>query len=285
MKLALATCAALPALDEDGPRLQAALAARGVRSEPAVWSDSAVDWGTYDGILIRSTWDYAPRRAEFVAWATRVAACTRLLNPADVVRWNTDKRYLSALAQAGVPTVPLTVVDDRADLTLPTAGEFVIKPTISAGSLDTARFRPEDAEAAIALAGAILDSGRGVMVQPYQAGVDTAGETALLFFGGRFSHAIRKGPMLRRGADLATGLFAEEAITRRTPTPAERAIAEQVLAALPFPTPTYARVDLVPGAQGPVLLELELTEPSCFLGYCDEAADRLAASVCADLAG
>lgn len=281
MRLAIATCAALPQLDDDGPALLAALAARGVVAEPAVWTDAAVEWGRFDAVVIRSTWDYAPRRDAFVAWAERVEAETRLVNPASVVQWNTDKRYLAQLAAAGAPTVPLTVVESLDALRLPSDGEFVIKPTISAGSLDTARFGPGEHDGARALAAAILASGRAVLCQPYQAGVDDGGETALLFFGGRFSHAIRKGPMLRRGAGLATGLYAEEAITARTPSPAEHAVAAQVLGALPFPVPAYARVDLVPGDAGPLLLELELTEPSAFLGFAPGAADALAAALIA----
>ena len=148
MRLAIATCAALPQLDDDGPALLAALAARGVVAEPAVWTDAAVEWGRFDAVVIRSTWDYAPRRDAFVAWAERVEAETRLVNPASVVRWNTDKRYLAQLAAAGAPTVPLTVVESLDALRLPSDGEFVIKPTISAGSLDTARFGPGEHDGA-----------------------------------------------------------------------------------------------------------------------------------------
>lgn len=282
MRIAIATAAAVPKLDEDGPALIAALATRGHTAEPAIWTDPDVDWATFDLVLIRSTWDYAPRHAEFIAWVERVDAVTEILNPPAVVRWNTDKRYLATLGSA--PVVPTAFIAPGEPFTAPD-GEYVVKPTVSAGSRDTGRFIGAD-PAASALAQAIHESGRTVMVQPYQSAVDTAGETALLFFAGQFGHAIRKGPMLALDEGLEQGLFRAEQIEARVPSAEERAVAEQVLTAMPFDPATlpYARVDLVPSATGPLLLELELTEPSVFLTYANGAADRLADAVASTLA-
>ncbi len=73
--------------------------------------------------------------------------------------------------------------------------EWVVKPTVSAGSMDTARWEsPADVYAHSA---ALVGAGRTSMTQPYISSVDDEGETAMLFFGGEFSHAIRKGPILR----------------------------------------------------------------------------------------
>jgi len=127
-------------------------------------------------------------------------------------------------------------------------------------------------------------------VQPYLSQVDTDGETALFFFAGVFSHAVRKGPLLTPGMELVAGAYAPETIDPREPSAAERDAAEQVLDALAAVAPAaredlvYARVDLVPGADGsPTLLELELTEPSMFLindGTGGTAsADRFAAAM------
>jgi glutathione synthase/RimK-type ligase-like ATP-grasp enzyme len=276
MKIALATAAALPELDEDGPALLAALAARGCTAEPAIWTDPSVDWARFDRVIVRSTWDYAPQRDAFLAWAERVDAVSTLLNPPAVLRWNTDKRYLSAFEAA----VPTTFVAPGETFEAPET-PFVIKPSVSAGSVDTMRFVGGDAAAAD-LVSAIHQSGRTVMVQPYQADVDQAGETALLFFRGTFSHAIRKGPMLRLDDELEEGLYREERITARIPSDAERALADTILATMPFDATRlpYARIDLIPSADGPRLLELELAEPSVFLGYADGATDRFAAAIC-----
>ncbi|WP_422774688.1 ATP-grasp domain-containing protein [Plantactinospora sp. WMMC1484] len=290
-RVALITCAELPGLDPDDRLLLAPLAERGIRVEAAVWDDPAVDWAGYRLAVLRSPWDYPPRRAEFVAWAESVP---RLANPADLVRWNTDKRYLRELAEAGVPTAPTDWLGPDADWSLPAQrGEYVVKPVVGAGSLDAGRYDLADAEhreLATAHVKRLQATGRWVMVQPYLGAVDTAGETALLFVAGpdglRFSHAIRKGPMLvgpDRGVD---GLFRPEQIAPRTPADAEIAVAERVLAALPGGTarPLYARIDLIPGPDGaPVLVEVELTEPSLFLAHDPAAPGRLADAIAARL--
>ncbi|MFD0971031.1 ATP-grasp domain-containing protein [Plantactinospora endophytica] len=281
----------MPGLDPDDRLLLPPLAQRGIRAEAAIWDDPDVDWAGYALAVLRSPWDYPTRRAEFVAWTRTVP---RLANPADLVRWNTDKRYLRELASAGVPTVPTTWLGPDDDWTLPAEpGEYVVKPVVGAGSLDAGRYDLADA-AQRELAGThvkrLRAAGRWVMVQPYLSAVDTAGETGLLFFAGpdglRFSHAVRKGPMLV-GPDYGVdGLFRPEQITPRTPAAAELAVAERVLAALPSgpDRPLYARVDLIPGPDGaPVLVEVELTEPSLFLGHAPDAADRLADAIAARL--
>jgi hypothetical protein len=283
-RIALATAAEFADLDEDGPALVAALSRLGLHGEPAVWTDPRVDWSAYDLVVVRSTWDYHHRRDEFVAWAERVAEVSRLANPAPVVRWNTDKTYLRALAAAGLPVVPTEWLEPGDTFVVP-AGEYVVKPAVSAGSKDTNRYRSGDHdELAVAHVHALLAAGRTVMVQPYLEAVDSAGETALLYLGDELSHAIRKGPLLSPAMDPVAGAYAEEEIVPRDPAPAERSVAEQVLDALAGVAPhdrsdlLFARVDLVPGPDGrPVLLELELTEPSLFLVH-DGSAGTVAAA-------
>ena len=104
-RIALATCAEFPDLDAEGPLLMAALSGLGMHAEPAVWTDPDAAWSSYDAVVVRSTWDYHQRRDEFLEWADRVATVTRLANPADVLRWNTDKTYLRELSEAGLPVV------------------------------------------------------------------------------------------------------------------------------------------------------------------------------------
>jgi hypothetical protein len=279
-RIALVTCAEFATLEDDDKLLLEPLARLGIEAVPAIWDDPAVDWSSFDLVVLRSPWDYAPRRDEFVAWTRRVP---RLANRADVVAWNTDKGYLRELGAAGVPVVPTQWLrPGDPDWQPDPDGEVVVKPAISAGSQDTGRYRlgdPEQRALALAHAQRLLAAGRTVMVQPYLSAVDHAGETALLFFAGRFSHAIRKGAMLD-GPDLGVeGLFKAEEIAARVPTPQERAAAEQVLAVAPADL-LYARVDLIPGPDGaPMLIELELTEPSVFLGYDDGAAQRFAEAI------
>jgi glutathione synthase/RimK-type ligase-like ATP-grasp enzyme len=285
-RVALATCVHFPDGDADDAGLPAAI---GGDTAFVIWDDPAVDWSSYDLVVVRSTWDYQHRRDEYLAWARGVG--DRLVNAPAVLEWNTDKRYLSEVTGAGLPVVPTTFVAPGEPFVAPAGGgEFVVKPTVSAGSRDTARFggagtdAAAEAARAAALVEAIHGSGRTAMVQPYVASVDARGETALLFFGGAFSHAIHKGPLLARGEDPTIDVFAAETIQPREATAAERAVGERVVAwateRLGVAVLTYARVDVVEDADGaPILLELELTEPSLFFAQDPDRVARFAAAV------
>jgi glutathione synthase/RimK-type ligase-like ATP-grasp enzyme len=281
-RVALATCAELPDLDEDGPALRAALAVHGIEASPGVWDDG-IDWAAFDLVVVRSTWDYPQRRDTFLAWAESLP---RVLNDPATLRWNTDKHYLAELTDAGVPTIETAFLRQR-DVFAPPSGEYVVKPAISAGSKDTARYAHGDDDRAAEHVAALQAQGRVVMVQPYLEAVDEQGETALLYLGGEYSHAIRKGPVLRRSAGLEQGLFAAEDISAQDPTPVQRALGDQAMAAVTERAgPTlYGRVDVVEGADGaPLVLEVELTEPSLYLGYTEGATERLAGLIAREVA-
>jgi hypothetical protein len=252
-------------VDPDLPIAAPALREAGLAVDLVRWDDPAVEWAAYDLAVVRSCWDYAWRREEFLAWASAVP---RLRNDAAVLRWNSDKTYLRDLERLGLPVVP-TVWDPTTAGQLPDAGEWVVKPSVSAGSRDTARWSV--AEEALAHAGQLIAAGRRAMAQPYLDSVDDAGETAMLFIGGRFSHAVRKGPLLARGEGVRQDRDSRGDLRAVTPTPEQRAVAQAVFDAVPGLVPgaapvLYARIDLVGDDSGrPVLLELELTEPSLFL--------------------
>ncbi len=269
--IALATCAELPAgylEDELAERLGATW---------AVWDDPAVDWAAFELVVVRSTWDYQRDLDRFLAWAWRVPW---LVNPARVLAWNTNKRYLAEVAAAGLPVVATTFLAPGDGLPAELAEELVLKPTVSAGARDTGRFRSEsDAAAARGLLAAIHASGRTAMLQPFLASVDTRGESALFYAGGAFSHAVTKAAILRPGAVAALDTAEDPAITELQPEPAERALADRAVAWLQerLGPLAYARVDLLAGADGaPVILELELAEPCLYLPYAPGAAERFA---------
>lgn len=281
MTIALATGSAHRDLDADLPLIVQAAADRGVEAHVVVWDDPSVDWSSYDAVVVRSCWDYLARRDEFLAWA---ASVPRLHNTADVLTWNTDKVYLRQLEAAGVPIIEtrwdVLPGDDIGEHT-----EWVVKPTISAGSKDTARWGTRDE--VWAHSAALVAAGRTSMTQPYISSVDDEGETAMLHFSGAFSHAIRKGPLLERGEGVRQDRDSRESITPRSPSHAQREVSQHAIAAacaalgLAEP-PLYARVDLVTGADStPMLIELELSEPSLFLPHADGAADRLVDAVLA----
>jgi glutathione synthase/RimK-type ligase-like ATP-grasp enzyme len=280
-RVALATCSDLPALSVDDKPLVPALADRGITAEPAVWDDPDVDWDAYDLVVVRSTWDYAPRHDEFLAWAETVP---RLQNPLPVLRWNTDKSYLRALEAASVPVIPTVWLDPARHFSkravhtrMPAFGDFVVKPVVSAGAKDTGRYIPISAQSrsmAISHTMNLLDSGRWVMIQPYVTSVDSAGETCLSFVDGVYQHASRKNALLT-GPSRPTkglGLYLEEKMSPVTATPDQIAVAQKAIRVaadeLGLDDPLlYARVDLVTGDEGPLVIELELTEPSLWMAY------------------
>ncbi len=264
--VAIVTCAAFADLDPDDQLLLPALTVQKMNYQVAVWDDPTVKWENFDLILIRSTWDYSPRRTEFIAWLTKVSTVSTLINPVDVIAWSSDKHYLNDLSNAGIPTVPTSFFEIGDALVLPEE-QFVIKPSISAGSRDTYRLSADKRDEALEAMESIHASGRSVMIQPYLKSVDTSAETALIFIAGVFSHAIRKGPLLQldnAAQEFHGGLFIKEEITARTATPAQLKVAHQALTIAPQGW-VYARVDLIDDDQGnPVVLELEMVEPSLF---------------------
>lgn len=294
-RVALATSTEAWQVDEDAPYLSHALVRAGVAVTPAVWDDASTDWSSFDLVVIRSTWDYTSRLAEFLEWVARVESATTIANPLATIRWNTDKHYLGELSGRGVAVVPTSFLDadahpGRAEVaalissTTSDGTDVVVKPTVSAGSKDTSRYTPAQHDQSVDHALGLLSTGRDVMVQPYLSSVDVAGETGMVLLDGVLSHAFRKGALLRDGPAAVDGLFAVEEISATTPDVDEVELAHLVLdaatTALDGVRPRYARVDVLRSADGsPQLLELELTEPSFFLWTAPEAADRVAAAI------
>ncbi|MFY0406110.1 ATP-grasp domain-containing protein [Solicola sp. PLA-1-18] len=277
--VALATSADQLGRDVELGLVTDALAELGIEATAVAWDEPDHDWAAHDLVVVRSCWDYTGRLEEFLGWARSVA---HLANPVEVLEWNTDKTYLRDLDARGCPVIE-TVWDPTDVAELGDHGEWVCKPSVSAGSRDTARW--DDAADALRHAREIVASGRTAMVQPYVASVDDEGETAMLFVDGAFSHSIRKGPLLTRGEGVRQDRDSRGDVTPRTPTPeqhdAARAALDVVATAVPSAGPLlYARVDLVTSEDGlPRVIELELTEPGLFLPWVDGAAERLAGAI------
>ncbi|MEV0317720.1 hypothetical protein [Streptomyces sp. NPDC050659] len=255
-------------VDRDLPELARSLGEAGADAATVIWDDPRVDWERFDLVVIRSTWDYSERAAEFRDWAGRVARLTLLANPASVVRWNTDKRYLGVLADAGVPVVPTRYLAAGDPVEFPESdGEFVVKPTSGAGARLAARYGKGEDEAAARHVATMHEDGFTAIVQPYMPRVDVTGERALVYVGGRFLHAVQKGAVLAPGAAFDDEKMPHPDLRKWQPTQAELTVAERALAAIPgAPELLYARVDLVDDEGGaPCVMELELVEPNLFL--------------------
>jgi hypothetical protein len=275
----LVTCAEFPEGDEDGPQILEALQRLGIAAEWRAWDDPTVPWSSAPAVL-RATWDYTLRREEFLAWARSVP---RLFNPYDAVLWNSDKVYLHDLELAGVPITHTAVIAPGQSYDVPSEWrEVVVKPSVGAGSRGAGRF--DSLLAAGDHVRTLHEVGRTALVQPYLGGVDTAGETALIYLDGTLSHAVRKGAMLPSGTAHGVhsyALYVPESITAREPSADEIAVGDAAVRCLQdrFGPLLYARIDLLPSPDGPVVVEAEITEPSLFLSFGDGAVDRFAAAV------
>ena len=279
----------MPPEFDDDRRLAAALAERGAGVEIPSWDDPAVDWERFDLVVIRSTWDYARRRDEFLAWCDAVGE--RLHNAPALVRWNSDKRYLGEMGAVGIAVVPTHYVEPG-EASPELVGEVVVKPNISAGGRDTGRFGERAHDQALELIAAIQASGRVAMVQRYEPSVDALGETAVLCIDGEPAHALRKRAVLRPdevapvrddGVGAAEIMYDPGLVTPAEATAAELARAREVLMWVEERfgyRPLYARVDMVPAADGdPVLMELEAIEPNFYLDQVPSTAARVAEAI------
>ena len=280
-RVAWVTAHAARGLDDDEPLALPALRQAGAHVDLVDWDDPGVDWAGYDCAVIRSTWDYAERAAEFRAWVDAVAAVTDLRNPAPTVHWSLDKHYLRDLADAGVAVVPTAFVEPGDEPPFP-PGPVVVKPAVGAGSRDAAAYGEGETAAAAAHVHKLHAQGRAALVQPRLASVARDGEWPLVFLGGAFSHAASKRVELP--TDGSPGrLFAPELNRPHTPDADQLSVARAAVGVVRerFGIPAYARVDLVRDDDGsPCVLELELVEPSLFLAQADpDAPARLAAAL------
>lgn len=272
LTLRIATTRPLPDPDHDEELLLAALKKRGIAARMALWKEPGERWDSGEATLIRSPWDYIHSTTRFLEWIRRVDAAGPLWNPASVVLENAHKRYLLALHAEGLPVVPTWLIERGESCELESGlrsrgwEQFVIKPAIGAGSWSTQRYTlAELAQARSHVAE--LQRTVEVLVQPYLRSVEGHGERAMVAIEGEFTHAVRKSPRF---------IGMEESVSEAVAIHAdERALGERVLAR--WPQLAYARVDVARDESGrPMIMELELIEPSLFLRQEPRALARLA---------
>jgi len=271
-----------PQLHPDDRLLVEPLARREIEAVPVVWSEPGWRAPELAALVVRSTWDYVQRLSDFVRWLDAVQGGGHtLMNPADVVRWNLDKRYLLALERQGVPIIPTVLVERGARVDLEAIlrergwEEALVKPTVSSGAMGTRRISGTDGARAREALCAILERS-GALIQPFQRAIEREGELSFIFFDRRFSHAVRKRPA---GGDFRV----QEEHGGRTvaePSPAAELVAQAraVLEAVEGEL-TYARVDGVVSEGRFLLMELEVAEPSLYLGHHPPAAAALADAI------
>ena len=276
MDLFIASCRELPEPDLDAAPLESALLGVGITSQVVPWDDPKAPWSDAPAILIRSTWNYPHHPEAFMDWLSRVSATAPMWNPAEIVRWNVHKGYLNELAEAGLPVTPTVLVRRGSDQSLRSImqeqgwARAVVKPAISAASFRTLRVddcHSQEAESHLRL----LASDADVLVQAYLDSVEDYGERALVWIDGELTHSVRKTPRWD-GED--------ECVSQAMPIrPEEAELAARAVAAVSSEL-LYARIDVAPGPSGsPILMELELIEPSLFFPQHPAALQRYVEAV------
>jgi glutathione synthase/RimK-type ligase-like ATP-grasp enzyme len=279
-RIALATSADLPNLTHDDQALLQPLADRGIHAEPAIWTDPAYDLAFCDAVVIRSCWDYHLRINEFLLWIGSLEARNvPVWNRPATIRWNADKSYLRELEAKGISIVPTlwyepgTAISLAEEIRKARWEQAVIKPRISATAHRTRLIHTDEASAAQSLFDD-LRSGPGVMVQKFMDTIVSEGEWSLMFFGGKFSHAVLKTP--KSGDFRVQHDFGGKERTAQPPAFVLQAATEAVNSVVET---LYARVDGVVDGTNFRLMELELIEPALFLRESPGAAEKLAAAI------
>jgi glutathione synthase/RimK-type ligase-like ATP-grasp enzyme len=284
--IAIVTAPRATYADTDAPALVEALLRAGVSSTLVPWYQPGVDWSQFRSVIVKSPFDCDGHGDAFLAWLDELeAARAHVLNPLSILRWNFDKRYLAALSAAGVPVVPTSFVEVGDEPHFP-EGEFVVKPVISGGSRNTARYQPDECAAAHAHVRTLHAAGLAVMLQPYAEAIETVGERALIFYNGTFDHAIRKDAILKVGQRFdAHDREAHPNPRPYAPSDEELAVAKRALAQVPDGEHLlYARVDMTHAPDGsPLVMELELLNPVLFFPLSPGSAERYAAAIAARL--
>lgn len=280
-RVALASCDPFPPVVDDEEPLRAGLRAHGFEVSDPAW-DADADWSAFEAVLLRTPWDYQFRADAFVAWCERASRVTRLFHGPAIVRWNIDKRYLSALAAHGVPIAETIWIaagqggEALAEAARRDWGRGFLKPVVGANAAFTLRFDMDDAGLEAAAAHLASCSDKAFMLQPYLASVERDGERSVIVIDGEVTHGVRKIPSAGDyrvqedwGARDEAWAPDEAALAL-----ARAAIAEAgVILGEPL---LYGRVDLLSGERGYVLNELELIEPALFFRHAPHAAVRLA---------
>ena len=273
--ITIVTHAAMPDGPPDDRLLAQAFAARGAGVRMCVWNDPDVDWARGPLTIVRSTWDYHHHPDAWFGWLDRVSAATRLVNPVEVLRWNSENSYLLDLAARGVEIVP-TILLEPGSTDLATQwqergwDDVVVKPAMGASAHGARRFAGLTIGEAELHAAALLEQGC-VLVQPYQSSVERERERSIVLIDGAVSHAFAKPAFM-------AGLGDTGELERIAVDDTQRAFALNALAQAPG-DPLYARVDILPTPAGLRLMELEMIEPQLAFPLHPTALDRFVDAV------
>lgn len=279
--IALLTCSQHPLLPLDERLWLAPLQTHGINAIPVVWNESTPDWSDFSAVLIRSTWDYYLQPEVFLRMLQDIEQVgVPLWNPLQVVQWNLTKDYLREIDAAGFPIMPTIWLSRQQPTDLKTLlaqhgwSQAVVKPTFSATAFQTLTVTPENMAEAEALLQTIWQRS-DAMLQPFAQDLYTHGEWSLIWIGGQFSHAVQKFPA--QGDFRVQEDFGGQSLVAK-PNAIQLEMAQAVWQKF-GQNCLFGRIDLMPWQNSWVIGELELIEPSLYLGHSPDAPQRLANAI------
>jgi len=270
------TCRAFPEISEDDALAAKECQKLGLQVQASTWEDKGVPWASFEGVVLRSTWNYYRRSVDFAMWLDSIRGCN-VWNPIESLLWNLDKGYLRDIGKMNLPVVPTKWVENGPSLSLKDlAAEFdcsslILKPPVSADSHRT--FLVSDKEMGDPSILSQFRVGDPIMVQPYLAEVQTYGELSFIFIGKEFSHCVRKTP--KRGDFRVQEKFGGLAERLLRPPKEFLSLAQALLGTISSDL-LYARVDMIGRSGNPLISELELLEPSLYFKHDNKAPARFA---------
>jgi len=275
-------------LTEQIAKLKPAFAATGMELDLVRWREAGEKAKDYEAMLPLFVWDYFENNeATFLGQITEASQHTKVLNPPEVLKWNSDKSYLDEMAKSGAPVIQTLYLERVSEAGISAAFDtlntdtLVIKPQVGGGAWRQVLYKKGDP-----FPGADELPPENAMVQAFLHSVKEEGEYSFLYFDRRFSHGLVK--KAKKGDYRIQSIYGGTEETY-TPTDQELETAKRILASLGF-VPLYARVDLLRGNDGQLkLIELELIEPYLYLPHSggengdNKGAQRLAATLMARL--
>ena len=280
--IAFATCQEFPELVDDDKLLIDILQKHNINYQAIPWDAEGIDWKGFSAVIVRSAWDYALKAGKFLEWIDMLQyEKVNVWNPASVLRWNVDKKYLFELEQKGVPIIPTVLIPQGAPYDL--EGLFkekrweriVFKSTIDHQGRDV--FYGDSSElSALKMKLDALVSKKDALAQPFVESVRTEGEYSFIFIGGEYSHAALKVQTLK---ELQTTRRTGGVVVRKTEPP-ESFIEEAKTIMRAVETPLlYARVDAVNIDGRLHVMEIECIEPVLYFQFHPPAAEHFAQEI------
>ena len=254
-------------IENEDEKLLKFLQSKGLNIQFEIWTDTQVNWSSYDLAILKSPWDYFDKIQQFQKWLETLEKLhVRLLNPYHIIRWNTDKHYLADIAQSGLPVIPSRFIEQgqKADLNsyfnILETEKLIVKPCISGGAKHTFWVTTHNVEEKSVLLNQLLEQ-ESFIVQPFFPEIQLQGEWSFIFFDGEFSHSLLKKA---KPGDFRVQHYLGGSI--HTPTPPSYLVDKASAYVEKFaPGCLYARVDGVEKDKEYILMELELIEPFLFL--------------------